>query len=326
MSPRPTDRGGKQVKVPTQEDRYRSSALTAAVTGGDVLPSQSKYIPRGAEAIAAEAIAAAAAGASSVHIHARDADGRPSGDPALFTEIVERVRAESEVVINVTTGGAPGMNVEERLAGMRAVRPDIATFNLGTMNYEGFPDPSRWPQVESDWERDVLEAAGSGTFVNTLSMLREFAAAVREAGVTPELEAYDLGHLSMARFLIDEGTLEPPVRIQLVLGVLGGADNQIEDMFVLRRRAREILAEDLADLGVAGLGYPMQLRHAAVALALGMDCRVGLEDSIRVRRKRLAESNRDLVEAAIGLADLVGRPIARPAELRERLTRWKERP
>ena len=308
-----------------KEDRYRPSALTAAVTGGDVLPSQSEFIPKGAAAIAAEAAAAAEVGATSVHIHARDDDGRPSGDPALFTEIVERVRAQCDVVINITTGGAPGMNVEERLAGVRAVKPDIATFNLGTMNYEGFPDPSRWPAVEDDWERDVLGKAGDGTFVNTLSMLREFAAAAREAGVTPELEAYDLGHLSMARFLIDEGTLEPPVRVQLVLGVLGGADNKIEDLFALRQRAREILGEDLADLGVAGLGYPMQLRHAAVGLALGMDCRVGLEDSIRVSRKRLAESNRDLVEAATGLAGLVGRPIATPTELRKRLTPWKAR-
>jgi uncharacterized protein (DUF849 family) len=308
-----------------RDDRYRPSALTAAVTGGDVLPGQSEFIPRGAAAIAAEAVAAAAAGATSVHLHARGDDGRPSGDPALFAAIVERVRAESDVVINVTTGGAPGMNVEERLAGVRAVKPHIATFNLGTMNYEGFPDPARRPEVKSDWERDVLAKAGEGTFVNTLSMLREFAAAAREAGVTPELEAYDLGHLSMARFLIDEGTLEPPVRVQLVLGVLGGADNKIEDLFARRGRAREILGEDLADLGVAGLGYPMQLRHAAVGLALGMDCRVGLEDSIRLRRERLAESNRELVEAATGLADLVGRPIATPAELRERLTRWKGR-
>jgi uncharacterized protein (DUF849 family) len=214
------------------------------------------------------------------------------------------------------------MNVEDRLAAVQAVKPDIATFNLGTMNYEGFPDPSRWPEVQSDWERAVLEKTGSGTFVNTLSMLREFAAAAREAGVTPELEAYDLGHISMARLLIDEGTLQPPVRIQLVLGVVGGAGSQLEDLFVLRQRANEILGKDLADLGVAGLGYPMQLRHAAVALALGMDCRVGLEDSLRVKRDRLAESNAELVSAATSLAELVGRPIAEAAELRERLTRW----
>jgi uncharacterized protein (DUF849 family) len=107
-----------------------------------------------------------------------------------------------------------------------------------------------------------------------------------------------------------------------VLGVVGGAGSQLEDLFVLRQRANEILGKDLADLGVAGLGYPMQLRHASVALALGMDCRVGLEDSLRVKRDRLAESNAELVSAATSLAELVGRPIAEAAELRERLTRW----
>jgi uncharacterized protein (DUF849 family) len=304
-------------------DRYRPSALTTAVTGGDVLPSQSPFLPRGAEAIAREAVAAARLGTSSVHLHARDDDGRPSSSPGLFVEIVEQIRAESDVVINVTTGGAPGMTLEERLAGMQATKPDIATFNLGTMNYEGFPTPARWPKVESDWERELIEtSSGNGTFINTLSMLREAAAAAREVGATPELEAYDLGHLHMAQFLIDEGALVAPVRIQLVLGVLGGAGNDLEDLFALRARALQILGPDLADLGVAGLGYPMQFRHAAVALGLGMDCRVGMEDSLRVRRDKQAEGNGDLVEVALRLADLLGRPIATPAELRARLTRW----
>ncbi len=306
-------------------DRYRPSALTAAITGGDVLPSQSPNIPRGARGIAREALAAARAGASSVHLHARTDDGRPSADPRLFAEIADEIRASSDVVLNVTTGGSPGMSVAERLAGLEAVRPDLATFNLGTMNYEGFPTPSRWPSVASDWEREVLETSGNGTFVNTLAMLREFAAAARDLGVTPELEAYDLGHVAMARFLIDEGTLQPPVRIQLVLGVLGGAGNDLEDLFVLRDRALRILGEDLADLGVAATGYPMQLRHAAVALALGMDSRVGLEDSLRLERGRLAQSNGELVEAAVRVADVVGRPIATPAQLRERLTAWDAR-
>jgi len=305
-----------------RDDRYRPSALTAAITGGDVLPSQSPHIPRGAEAIVAEAVAAAEAGASSVHVHARDDTGRPSADPALFAEIAAGVRERTDIVLNVTTGGAPGMTVEERLAGMQAVVPDIATFNLGTMNYEGFPDPARWPRVDSDWEREVLEQTGSGTFVNTLSMLREFAAAARDLDVTPELEAYDLGHIAMARFLVDEGTLRPPVRLQLVLGVLGGAGSAIEDLFVLRERALRILGADLADLGVAGLGFPAQFRHAAVAFSLGMDARVGLEDNLRVERRRLAESNRDLVRVAVEIAERVARPIATPAELRARLTRW----
>lgn len=304
-------------------NRYRPSALTTAVTGGDVLPSQSPYIPRGAKNIAEEALRAARLGSSSVHLHARDEDGRPSASPQLFVEMVEQIRSQSDVVINVTTGGAPGMTLEQRLAGMQASEPDIATFNLGTMNYEGYPTPARWPAVHTEWERDLIEtSSGNGTFINTLAMLRDAAAAAREVGATPELEAYDLGHLHMARFLIDEGTLIAPVRIQLVLGVLGGAGNDLEDLFALRGRALQILGPDLADLGVAGLGYPMQFRHAAVALGLGMDCRVGMEDSLRSRRDKQAEGNADLVQVAVNLADLVGRPIATPDQLRSRLTRW----
>jgi uncharacterized protein (DUF849 family) len=303
----------------TRADRYRASALTAAVTGGDVLPSQSAAIPCGPEAIVAEARAAAAAGATAVHLHARDADGRPSADPSLYAEIAAGVAEGCDAVVNVTTGGAPGMTIDERLAGIAAARPELATLNLGTMNYESFPDRERWPRVDANWEREVLEHSGTGVFVNDLDTLRQIANALNDFGVVPELEAYDLGHLAMARFLVDEGTLVPPVRVQLVLGVLGGAGNAIEDLFLLSRRARELLGPDLADLGVAAVGYPMQFRHAAVALSLGMDCRVGLEDNVRATRERLAAGNAELVGVAVGLAAAVGRPIATPAELRERL-------
>lgn len=299
--------------------RYEPVALTAAITGGDVLPSQSPYIPCGTEAIVAEAVAAAEAGATSVHVHARDDDGRPTGSPDVFRAIVEGIRERSDVLVNMTTGGAPGMTVEERLGGLTAAAPDIATLNLGTMNYEGFPTPARWPSVRTDWERALLEQSGDGVFVNTLNTLRLFARRLYELSISPELEAYDLGHISMARFLIDEGTLQPPVRLQLVLGVLGGAGNALEDLFVLQAAAERVLGDDLAGLGVAGLGYPMQLRHAAVALSLGMDCRVGLEDNLRVRRDRQATGNRELVEAAVALAEIVGRPIATPQELRAQL-------
>jgi len=153
-------------------------------------------------------------------------------------------------------------------------------------------------------------------------MLREAAAAAKDAGATPELEAYDLGHLYMARHLIEEGTLQGPVRIQLVLGVLGGAGNELEDLFALRERAQKILGDQLCDLGVAAVGYPMQFRHAATALGLGMDCRVGMEDSLRVKRTQPVRDNAEMVEVAVQLAYLLGRPIATPDELRSRLTRW----
>lgn len=303
-------------------DKYEPCVLTAAVTGGDVLPSQSPYIPCGPEAIIDEAVAAAEAGATCVHVHARELDGRPTGDPVMFAEIVSGIRERSDVVINVSTGGTPGMPEDERLAGLRAARPDIGTLNLATMNYEGFPTKTRWPSVQHDWEREVLAKSGEGVFTNTLGAVRRFAQAFREAGVTPELEAYDLGHISMARFLLDEGTLEGPVRLQLVLGVLGGAGNALDDFFVLTQAAQRILGPDLASISVAATGFPGELRHVATALSWGADCRVGLEDNIRVRRDRQAKSNAELVQVATQLADLVARPIATPAALRAELGPW----
>lgn len=303
--------------------RYDPIVLTAAITGGDVFRSQSPHIPCGAEAIVAEALRAAEAGAACIHVHAREElDGRPTGSPELFSEIADGIRAGSDAVISFTTGGSPGMSESERLASLAAGRPEIATFNLGTMNYEGFPTPSRWPAVEHEWERASLEQSGEVVFVNTLGQMRRLAATCRELGITPELEAYDMGHLSMARFLLDEGTLESPVRLQLVLGVLGGADNSLETMFAMREAAIRILGSDLESLSVAATGYPMQFRHVAAALGLGMSCRVGLEDSLRVRRDRKATSNAELVAVAVELAELLGRPLATPAELRAQLGPW----
>jgi uncharacterized protein (DUF849 family) len=300
-------------------DRYSASVLTAAITGGDILPSQSEHLPRGVEAIVAEAIASGEAGATVVHLHGRDDEGRPSADPVLLSEIAAGIRERSDVVINFSTGGSPGMTEAERLRSLEAARPDLGTLNLGTMNYELFPDPARWPDVRTDWERAVVEQSGNGTFVNTLASLRRFAAAFRDLGVAPELEAYDVGHIAMARQLIDEGTLRPPVRVQLVLGVLGGAPNAIETMIALRGEALRILGDDLAGLGVAATGYPMQLRCVATGLALGMDVRVGMEDSLRVTRTRRAESNVEFVQAARRLADTLGRPIAGREQLEEYL-------
>jgi len=304
-------------------ERYEPSVLTAAITGGDVLPSQSAHLPCGAARIVEEAVAAADAGATCVHLHGREQDGRPSARAELLAEIAAGIRERCEVVLNFSTGGAPGMSEEQRLAALSAARPEIATLNVGTMNYELFPTPGREPRVEHDWERAVLAGAGAGVFTNTLGSVRRFAAAFRELGITPEVEAYDMGHLAMARFLLDEGTLQGPLRVQLVLGVFGGVGNALEDLAAMAQAAQRILGGDLGALGVAATGFPMEFRCAATGLSWGMDCRVGLEDNLRVTRRREAESNAELVAVAVGLAELVGRPIASPDQLRAELGPWR---
>lgn len=305
-----------------RRDKYEPVAVTAAVTGGDVLPSQSRAIPCRVEDVISEAVGAVRAGASVVHLHAREDDGRPSASPELFQRIVEGIRAEVDAVISISTGGSPGMTPQQRLAGVLATRPEMATYNLGTMNYEGFPTPSRWPAVSHDWEREVLANSGTVVFTNTLAMLRDFAAVFKETGTTPELEVYDMSHLGMARFLLDEGTLEGPVRIQFVLGVLGGTGNALEDLVALYEAAQRTLGDALGVVGVAATGYPMQFRHAALGFGLGLDVRVGLEDSLRVVRTAQAKSNAELVEVAGRLADLQGRPLATPDQVRAGLGPW----
>lgn len=305
-----------------REDLYRPLFITCAVTGGDVLPSQSSAVPRGVSGIASEAVAAAEAGAAMVHIHARDESGRPTPSGEVYAEIVRTLRARSDVVICISTGGAPGMSAEERLEGVRATRPEVATLNLGTMNYVGFPDRSRWPSVSSDWEREILESSASNYFVNTLAMVREFAAEFKALGVCPELEVYDLGHLGLARALLDEGTLVPPVRIQFVLGVLGGADSSLDTLVAMTGWARRMLSDGVGRLAVAAVGFPMQFRVAAAALTLGLDCRVGLEDNLRVARARAARGNAELVGVAKQLFGLLGRTAGSPADLRRELGPW----
>lgn len=308
-----------------RRDKYEPVVLTVAVTGGDVLPSQSPAIPVGASAIAEDAIRAAAAGATCVHLHARRPDGRPTGDADTFRAIVERIRAECDVVINITTGGSVEMSIDERLQGVSAVSPEIGTLNVASMSMEGFPDPARHPAVNTAWEQEVLSRAGTNVFVNTLAMVRGVAAAMRDLAVTPEVEAYDAGHIGLTRLLLDEGALETPLRMQLVLGVLGGADSSLETMIAMRDCIDRLIGLEHVELSVAAMGYPNQFRSAAAAMSLGLDFRVGMEDNLRVERKRLADSNVDHVAKALLMAQALDRPIKTPAELRAELGPWYRR-
>ncbi len=303
-------------------NKYDSVAITAAVTGGDVLPSQSPALPCTVEDVISQSVAAVQAGASVIHLHAREDDGRPSADQARFIEMVQGIRNQTDAVISISTGGSPSMTAEERLAGAIVTDPELATFNLGTMNYEGYPDRAWWPKVQHSWEQEILEKSGTVIFKNTLSMLRDFAGTFKDKGITPELEVYDMSHIGMARYLLDAGVLEAPVRIQFVLGVLGGAGNDLEDLFHLYTTAQRVLGNDLGVVGVAATGYPLQFRHAALAAGLGLDVRVGLEDSLRLTRKEKATSNADLVEVAAQLVTLQGRGIQTPDEVRAGLGPW----
>jgi 3-keto-5-aminohexanoate cleavage enzyme len=260
--------------------------IAAAVVGAEVTRARSPFVPYLPEEIARAAVDAGRAGAAVVHLHARWPDGRPSQDPRHFREIVDRIRgAGSDVVIQVSTGGAVGMSLEERL-GSLVDGAEMGTLNLGTMNF------------------------GDGVFVNARPDIVEVAARLRARGLVPECEVYDAGMVETLRWLREEGHLAGPYHVQLVLGVPGG-------MAASERNLR-FLVEGLPEpvrWSVAGVGRA-QLPMAELALALGGHVRVGLEDNLFVSRGVLARGSDALVELAVSAAARAGRRPATPAEAR----------
>jgi 3-keto-5-aminohexanoate cleavage enzyme len=260
--------------------------VAAAVVGAEVTRAQSPHVPYTPAEIARAAVDAGRAGAAVVHLHARWPDGRPSQDPRHFREIVDRIRgAGSDVVVQVSTGGAVGMSLDERL-GSLVDGAEMGTLNLGTMNF------------------------GDGVFLNPRPDIVTVAGRLRARGLVPECEVYDAGMLETLRWLVARGHLAPPYHVQLVLGVPGG-------MAATERNLR-FLVEGLAPgeaWSAAGVGRA-QLPMAELAVALGGHVRVGLEDNLYLSKGVLARGSEELVSHAVSLARRAGREPATPAEAR----------
>jgi uncharacterized protein (DUF849 family) len=288
--------------------------ISAAITGGMTVPSQSPHIPVTPEEIARSAIEAAEAGAAIVHIHVREPDGRPSARPELFEEVYGLIRGGCDAIVQTTTGGGVGMTIEERARVVPLVRPEMATFNMGSFNFAIFTVADRISEWRHDWERDYVDGTREYVFKNTFADIEHMAGVMREHGVKPELEVYDLGHLYTVLHFLERGLLDPPVHIQFVLGVLGAIGARAEELMHLHQRAQALLGEH--SWSVAGIGYSGQFRLAAISLALGGHIRVGLEDNLRVRPGELATSNAALVERAVRLARELDREPAHPDEAR----------
>ncbi|HET9595420.1 MAG TPA: 3-keto-5-aminohexanoate cleavage protein [Anaeromyxobacteraceae bacterium] len=263
--------------------------ITAAVVGAEVTRAQSPHVPYTPAEIASAAVDAWRAGAAAIHLHARWPDGRPSQEAVHFREIIDRIReAGCDAVLQVSTGGAVGMSVDERL-GSLVHGAEMGTLNLGTMNF------------------------GDDVFVNTRPDIVRVAARLRQRGLVPECEVYDAGMLDTLRWLLGKGHLAAPYHVQLVLGVPGG-------MAASERNLR-FLVEGLPEAvhwTAAGVGRA-QLELAALAPRLGGHVRVGLEDNLHLAKGVLAKGSHELVEAAVRLVRAVGREPASPAEARRLL-------
>ncbi len=290
--------------------------ITCAVTGGMTVPAQSQYIPVTPERIVEEAVAAHEAGAAIIHLHVRDPDtGAPSADLGLFAEVLAGIASRCDAILQPTTGGGIGMTIEERAAVLPAFRPEMATFNAGSLNFGLYGVLDR-PLEFTKWERDYLESSRDYVFRNSFADLEFMCEQVKDADTKPEIEVYDVGQINNVQHLVQRGLLTPPLHIQFVLGVLGGNTAEVDQLLHMVRTAERALGEDAFTWSAAGIGYRGENRLAATSLVLGGHVRVGLEDNLRVTETALAASNAELVTKAVELSKLLDRVPAGPDQAR----------
>jgi uncharacterized protein (DUF849 family) len=296
----------------------RKAIITCAPTGAIHTPSMSPHLPVTAAQIARAAIEAAEAGAAIVHLHARDPhDGRPSQDPALFKPFLEAIRAESDAIVNITTGGSPHMTVQERMQPVTEFQPELASLNMGSMNFGLFPMLERFKHLEHAWEREHLENSRNLVFKNTFADIEGILRLGQAQGTRIEFECYDHSHLHHLAHVVDSGLVQGPVFVQSVFGILGGIGGHPEDLMHMRRTADRLLGSSY-QWSILGAGRN-QLPLATMGAAMGAHVRVGLEDSLWIGPGQLATSSAEQVRRIRTVLEALNIDVATPDEARSML-------
>ncbi|MGR4066515.1 3-keto-5-aminohexanoate cleavage protein [Billgrantia sp. C5P2] len=296
----------------------RKVIITCALTGAIHTPSMSPHLPVTPEEIAEAGIAAAEAGAAILHLHARDPhSGKPTQDPAVFERILPRLKRATDAVVNLTTGGSPHMSVEERMRPAIEFKPELASLNMGSINFGLFPMLKRYDRFQHEWEVEHLEKSRDLVFRNTFADIEKTLTSGAQSGTRFECECYDIGHLYNLRNLMDRGFIDGRVFVQSVFGILGGIGPHPEDVLHMRRTANRLFGDDY-EWSVLGAGSH-QMRIAAQSAAMGGHVRVGLEDSLWLAPGKLAESNASQVTKVRKILEGLSLEIASPDEAREML-------
>ena len=290
--------------------------ITCAVTGSIHTPSMSPYLPISPDEIAEAAIGAAKAGAAVVHLHAREPkDGRPTQDPKMFMQFLPKIKAASDVVINLTTGGAPTMSIEDRLQPALQLKPEVASLNMGSMNFGLFEMIPRVKEWKYDWEKPYLAASDDRIFKNTFKDIAHILQSCSENNTRFEIECYDIGHLYTAAHFLERGLVKPPLFIQSVFGIRGGIGPHPEDVLHMRRTADRLFG-DQYQWSVLG-GGRNQMYIATQSAVMGGNVRVGLEDSLWLGKGQLAKTNADQVAKIRRILEELGLEIASPDDARQ---------
>ena len=296
----------------------RKVIITCAPTGAIHTPSMSPYLPVTPEEIADAAIAAAEAGAAVLHLHARDPDdGRPTQDPEVFRQFLPQIRGNTDAVVNITSGGSPHMTVDERLQPALQLQPELASLNMGSMNFGLYPMLDRFKSFKYGWERSHLENSRDLVFKNTFADIERILTACGANGTRFEFECYDISHLYNLAHFVDRGLVEPPLFVQSVMGILGGIGAHPDDLLHMRRTADRLFGDGY-QWSVLGAGRN-QMLIARQGAGLGSNIRVGLEDSLWAGKGQLAASSAQQVTMARQILDELGLHKATPAEARRML-------
>jgi uncharacterized protein (DUF849 family) len=290
--------------------------ITCAITGAIHTPTLSDALPYRPADIAQQAIDAARAGAAILHLHARNPqDGSPTGDPEVFNQFLPRIHAETDAVINLTTGGSPEMTVEQRLAAALRFRPEMCSLNMGSMNFSFHGLTAKVATWKFPWEKRYIEESEAFIFRNTFRDVRRVYEIMSDFGTRYEHECYDIGHLYNLAHFLDRKLARPPLFIQSVFGILGGIGADPDNLVFMRRTADRLFGQDYVWSVLAAGRQQMPL--ITQGAMLGGNVRVGLEDSLYISRGRLAASNAEQVGKIRKLLEELGYAIATPDEARQ---------
>jgi uncharacterized protein (DUF849 family) len=292
--------------------------ISCALTGAVHTPTMSAALPASPDMIADQGIEAARAGAAILHVHARDPrDGRPTADPANFMAFLPRLKAGTDAVINITTGGGQNMTVDDRLKGPILLRPEMCSLNMGSMNFGIFQLADRYQSFKHDWEEPYLRGSEDFVFKNTFRDIARIVTVLgQEHGCRFEHECYDVGHLYNLAHVVDRKLVTPPFFVQMIFGVLGGIGPDIGNLLFMKQTADRLFGSDYRWSVLAAGRF--QMPFAAQSVLLGGSVRVGLEDSLYIGPGKLASSNAEQVIKVRGIVESLGHQIATPADVR----RW----
>jgi uncharacterized protein (DUF849 family) len=277
----------------------------------------SPYLPVTPDQIATQALEAAEAGAAILHLHARDPqDGRPSSDPEIFLRFLPRIKAGTSAIINITTGGAITMTVDERIRAALCLKPEMASLNMGSMNFSFHLAGRRIKEWKYDWEQPFVASTEGVIFPNTFRDIKRILQLVGEGcGTRFEFECYDLGHLYNLAYLLDEGLIKPPLFVQTIFGILGGMGPDPENVSYIRATADRLIGRDNYYWSILAAGRH-QMSLLTIGAIMGGNVRVGLEDSLYLEKGRLAQSNAEQVGKIRRILTELSLEIATPDEVR----------